>query len=69
MLGTLLFISLMIILVFRRKIFSWLLLFIVHRLMKKIQEGTHQTKQSKQEESNKNTYNEMGEYIDYEEID
>lgn len=67
--ATVLLILFALVLIFRRKIFPWLLLFFVNRLMKKMQDNVHQAKKPTPEKPKKKSPSEMGEYIDYEEID
>lgn len=69
MISTILVSFLFILIVFRRKIFPWLLLFFANRLMKNFQEKVQEAQQKPPKESKAKPANKMGEYIDYEEID
>jgi len=69
MISTLLLSLLVILIVFRRKIFPWLLLFFANRLMKKFEQNAREAQQQTAQEPKAKPVNKMGEYIDYEEID
>ena len=68
MLSTIFLILLFVLLIFRRRIIPWLLLFFVGKLIKKIEQNGQKTQQPAKEEKQKPSLN-IGEYIDYEEID
>jgi len=69
MISTLLLPLLVILIVFRRKIFPWLLLSFANRLMKKFEQNAREAQQQTAQEPKAKPVNKMGEYIDYEEID
>lgn len=68
MLSTIFLILLFVLLIFRRRIIPWLLLFFVGKLIKKMEQNGQKAQQPAKEEKQKPSQN-IGEYIDYEEID
>ena len=68
MLSTIFLILLFVLFVFRRRILPWLLLFFVGKLIKKVQKNAQQSSQEAQPPKQKSS-NDVGEYIEYEEID
>ena len=69
MISTILLALLFLFIVFRRKIFPWLLLFFANQLMKSFQKKAQEAQQKPSKEPKAKQANKMGEYIDYEEID
>ena len=69
MLSTIFLALLVILILFRRQIFPWLLLFFVGKLMKKMEKNVKKTQEPKPQKTQAKPSDKMGEYIDYEEID
>ena len=69
MLSTILLLLLLILVLFRRQILSRLLLFFMGKLAKKMQQQAMDLNKEKQEYPKQKSSEEMGEYIDYEEIE
>ena len=68
MIANLLLLFFAVLILFRRRIFPWLLMYFVHRLTKKMaQQQKHSTQP--QPTPKKKSTNDLGDYIDYEEID
>ena len=68
MITNLLLFFLAVLILFRRRIFPWLLMYFVHRLTKKMAQQQKHSTQTPPTPKNKST-NDLGDYIDYEEID
>ena len=69
MISTILLALLFILIVFRRKIVPWLLLFFANQLVKKFEQNAQEFKKQTTQKPKTKPANKIGEYIDYEEID
>ena len=69
MLSTILLLLLLILVLFRRQILSRLLFFFMGKLAKKMQQQAMDLNKEKQENPKQKSSEDMGEYIDYEEIE
>ena len=69
MISTILLALLLVLIVFRRQIVPWLLLFFANQLMKKFEQKAREAKQQTTQKPKAKPANKIGEYIDYEEID
>ena len=68
MIANLLLLFFAVLILFRRRIFPWLLMYFVHRLTKKMAQQQKHSTQTQRTPKKKST-NDLGDYIDYEEID